>query len=350
VTEARADIRPRLFLFGQCLLNLNGGDTGSVTASNLSITGASAAGCTTAKRPVDFDGDGKTDFAVVRNTGGGPGGQITWFIHINGGADRPAQPWGSQGDAFLPADYDGDGKSDIAVWRYGAPGTAAFYILQSSNSAFVALPFGQTGDNATVVGDYDNDGKVDVAVYRAGAAAGDPSYWLYRSSSSGTTVVQQWGQNGDFPTPGDFDGDGKYDFVVQRNNGGGQARFHILSSSTNAYTSVVFGTPTDVIVAGFYDSDCKQDLVVTRGIAGQYAWFVLNSTDSSTTYYTFGNSATDFFTQGDYDGDGRTDLSVWRPDVDPANTYFYWRKSTDGTLGAFEWGQSGDGAAYFNHH
>src|SRR5689334_24508741 len=29
--------------------------------------------------PVDFNGDGKTDFVVVRNTGGGTNGQLTWY-------------------------------------------------------------------------------------------------------------------------------------------------------------------------------------------------------------------------------------------------------------------------------
>src|SRR6516164_971169 len=33
--------------------------------------------------PVDFNGDGKTDFVVVRNTGGGANGQLTWFYAQN---------------------------------------------------------------------------------------------------------------------------------------------------------------------------------------------------------------------------------------------------------------------------
>jgi len=36
-----------------------------------------------AAAPVDFDGDGVSDFAVVRNTGGGPNGTITWFIALS---------------------------------------------------------------------------------------------------------------------------------------------------------------------------------------------------------------------------------------------------------------------------
>ncbi|MEP6900400.1 MAG: hypothetical protein ABJA66_01545, partial [Actinomycetota bacterium] len=49
---------------------------------------------------VDFNGDGKTDFAVVRNTGGGPGGQVTWFINLNGTATTYASAWGLATDSF----------------------------------------------------------------------------------------------------------------------------------------------------------------------------------------------------------------------------------------------------------
>ena len=46
------------------------------------ITPADAAG--------DFDGDGKTDYVVARNTGGGASGQLTWFWGINGSANPTA--------------------------------------------------------------------------------------------------------------------------------------------------------------------------------------------------------------------------------------------------------------------
>ena len=326
-----------------------GGDTGSVTASNLSITGGSG-NCTTVKRPLDYDGDGKTDPTTVRNTGGGPSGQITWFTHFSGGADRPAQPWGSATDFFVSGDYDGDGKQDIAVWRAAAPGATHWFILRSSNNTLLDVLFGQSGDDPTVTGDYDGDGKADPAVYRAGQNAGDKSTWYWLGSVDGLQHGYVFGQNGDFPAPGDYDGDNKYDFVVQRNGGGGGAIFfeHLTTAGD---TALWFGTPTDSILPGYYDSDCKADIAVSRNSGGQYFWYIRNSTDGSTTTYIFGTAGTDFYTQGDWDGDGKTDIGVWRPAVDPTQNFFYWRRSIDGALGSFEWGQNGDyPVANFNQH
>lgn len=42
-----------------------------------------------AAAPCDFDGDGVTDFAVVRNTGGGSTGAVTWFISYAGTGAPP---------------------------------------------------------------------------------------------------------------------------------------------------------------------------------------------------------------------------------------------------------------------
>ncbi len=252
------------------------GDTGSISAATLTLAGSAVA---VTQHVNDFNGDGKTDFSVVRNTGGGPSGQVTWLTSLNGPGTYYGADWGLATDFFEPADYDGDGKTDIAVWRSGAAGTAAFYILQSATSTFRLDVFGQTGDDPSVIGDYDGDGKADVAVYRSGVSSGDQSTWYYRGSLSnpgGNITFVPWGQNGDFPAPGDYDGDGKADFVVQRNNGGGQAAFW-RNRTTAGVDVVVYGTPTDVIVPGDYDGDGKTDIAVIRGIGGAINWFVIPS-------------------------------------------------------------------------
>ena len=57
----------------------------------------------------DFDGDGKTDLAVIRGN--------VWYILQSSNGNVRAQQFGDGGDMFVPGDYDGDGKTDIAVFR-----------------------------------------------------------------------------------------------------------------------------------------------------------------------------------------------------------------------------------------
>ena len=301
----------------------------------------------------DINGDGRSDYTVVRNVGGGPSGQIRWYYNTSGtGSPTVALDWGLAADFFLLEDFDGDNKDDITVWRPGAPGSAAFYILQSlTNTARIDV-FGQNGDNPKVVGDYDGDNIADTAVYRPGANAGDQSFWYYRGSlTPGVITTIPWGLNGDFEAPGDYDGDGKNDFVIQRNNGGGQAAFWRRNNDGSA-TITVFGTPTDNIVPGDYDGDGKTDLAVFRGIGGIINWFWLRSSDGAIVgYIPFGVSATDFSVQGDYNGDGITDIGVWHPSVNPNESVFIWRNTTNGSVEYFQLGQSGDyPVANWNRH
>lgn len=302
---------------------------------------------------VDFDGNGRTDFAVIRNVGGGPNGQVRWFVNLMGPGTTYAIDWGISTDYWVPGDYDGDHKTDFAIWRPGAPDVAAFYILHSQTYTVRIERFGMTGDDPTVIGDYDGDGKCDVAVYRGGALSGDKSTWYYRGSLNnpgGNITYVPWGMNGDFPAPGDYDGDGKNDFVIQRNTGGGQARFWMLYANNVVDYSKVFGTPTDVIVPGDYDGDGKTDIATVRGVGGALQWQYLSSQNSTINYITFGVSATDFPTQGDYDGDGRTDAAIWRPSASAGGSAFWVLGTTSGAF-ANSFGQNGDyPIANYNHH
>jgi hypothetical protein len=319
-----------------------------VGVDDISVTGTAAP----AQHVLDYDGDGKTDYTVVRNTGGGSGGQITWFVDSSAAPDLYV-PWGISTDFFVSGDFDGDDKSDITVWRGGASGVAAFYILQSQTSTVRAELFGQTGDDPTVVGDYNDDGNTDLAVYRSGAVAGDPSFWYWRTTPGGGVFTRQWGQNGDFPAPGDYDGDGQADFSVQRNSGIGQGIFHTLASIGSTYTTTYWGTSSDLILPGDYDGDGKTDYAVARGSGGQIIWSVKVSGGGQDIYgVPWGLSASDFPTQGDYDGDGKTDIAVWRPNANAGANFFHVRRSSlGGAHQATEWGQQGDyPVANYNSH
>ncbi len=280
--------------------------------------------------PVDLNGDGKTDFSVVR-AAGGTGSQMTWYSAINGGSPIANREWGISGDVVVSGDYDGDGSDDIAVFR---PSNGTFYIVQSSTLTLRVEQFGQTGDDARVVGDYDGDGRDDVAVYRPGAQ----SVWYYKTSPTVLFNAIPWGQSGDVPAPGDYDGDGRADFVVQRTEGN-SGRFWKRFATSGSETEV-FGQADDLIVPGDYDGDGRTDLAVVRTAGGSLIWeFEPSGTSGSTVVSDTWGVPGDITVQGDYDGDGQTDYAVWRPGT--PGTFFMMTVATR-RITTKEWGQTGD--------
>jgi hypothetical protein len=293
--------------------------------------------------PVDFNGDGKTDYVVTRNTGGSPG-QLVWFYAQNGGTATSALAWGLSTDWVLSEDFDGDGKDDYVVWRPAPGGEAAFYIYFTGTGTFRAEAFGQEGDVPSVIGDYDGDGVADLAVYRPGATEGAQSFWFYipsQNNPSHAAASVAWGIRNDILAPGDYNGDGKNDFGIARNDGTGHLVFWFLLSDGTVAPAVLFGTTADLVVPGDYDGDGKTDIATVRSVSGQYQWQYVASSNGTINYAVWG-SAGDQPAQGDYDGDGRTDFAIYRRSANPGETAFWVLNSSNGSVTAFPWGQLGD--------
>lgn len=268
----------------------------------------------------DFDGDAKSDFAVFRP------GTNTWYIRRSSDGSLLAQAWGASGDLLSPGDYDGDLKTDICVFR---PSNGTFYALKSSNGELLALRWGQSGD-VPVQGDFDGDDQADFAVYRPST----DTFYVHKSTDGGL-LAQQWGEGGtDVVAPGDYDGDGKTDFAVYRYQGPEAGHFYVLRSSDGAFVAQLWGLGPDLVVPGDYDNDGRTDFIVHR--SSDNTFYGLSSAYSSTSTVMWGTSG-DRLTPGDYDGDGRSDAAVWRP----SGGVFYVRSSLGPPI-TQPWGASGD--------
>jgi len=274
------------------------------------------------KTKFDFDGDGKADISVFRPSDG------FWYIQKSSGGNSFIK-WGLERDAPVPGDYDGDGRTDVAVYRIGPLASPfrgddnTWYILRSLDNTFLIRQFGKSGGfegDAPEPADYDGDGKTDLATYHLIDVATAPSYFKILLSSTNSSVVKYWGIVSDRRVPADYDGDGKDDLAVYRNG-----IWYILQSSNDMMRVEYFGLRTDKLVPADYDGDGKTDIAVWRPSTG--IWYRINSSDGSFNATQFGLSE-DKPTPADYDGDGKTDIAVFRP----STGVWYLQRSRDGFL------------------
>jgi len=264
-------------------------------------------------KTADFDGDGKSDISIWRPDTG------VWYITNSSNATYKIQGFGVSTDILAPGDFDGDGKTDLAVFR---PSDGVWHLY--SRSIYRSFQFGAAND-IPVPADYDGDGRTDIAVFRPSTGV----WYIWNSfDSRGTSyTIQQFGLTGDKPVQADYDGDGKADLAVWRPSDGNW----YLNRSTQGFTAINFGFSGDTPAQGDYDGDGKTDL----GIFRNGVWY-LYQTQAGITATNFG-LAGDLPATGDFDGDNKSDIAVFRP----SNGTWYLLQSTAGFT-AMQFGTTGD--------
>jgi hypothetical protein len=265
----------------------------------------------------DFDGDGKTDIGVFRPSTG------NWYVRYAATGTGLTFLWGGAGDIPTVGDYDGDGVSDIAIFR---PSTGTWYIRYTASGALLSFLWGGAGDVPTQ-GDYDGDGKTDMAIFRPSTGT-----WYVRYTVSGASLSLVWGGAGDVPTQSDYDGDGRTDIAIFRPSTG---TWYVRYTATGTGITLVWGGAGDVSAPGDYDGDGKTDIAIFRPSTG--TWYVRYTATGAGITLVWGGAG-DVAAPGDYDGDGLTDIAIFRPSTGT----WYIRYGATGAGTSFVWGGTGD--------
>ncbi|EJL90074.1 FG-GAP repeat protein,virulence plasmid B protein, partial [Herbaspirillum sp. CF444] len=298
----------------------------------------------------DFNGDGKTDFAFV---GDDESHYIYVFLSNGDGTFSPSRQQTANGWHFgvpgtyelIVGDFNGDGKTDFAlagddkdtsVYVFISQGDGTF--IMSSQLLKAGWHFGSPIHLAyqTVVGDFNGDGKTDFAF-----VGDDESHYIYVFMGNGdgtfspsrqqTANGWHFGVAGTYELiSGDFNGDGKTDFLMAGDDQD-TSIYVFLSQGDGTFAMSTqllkagwhFGSPIHAryqTISGDFNGDGKTDFAFA-GDTGDTNVYLFHSRGDGTFsssirqpvhvgwHFGLPPQASYSTVTGDFNGDGKTDFA-----------------------------------------
>jgi hypothetical protein len=265
----------------------------------------------------DFNGDGKPDLAVTSQDAK----EVSVLLGNGDGTFQAAvnYPTSDMTLDLVVADFNGDGKLDIAATDFFG---GVSILLGNGDGTFQAdRPF-STGtsnlgvDGALAVADFNGDGKPDLAVVNNN----DDSVTIFLGNGDGTFTQ---GAAYNFTSAiervavGDLNLDGKPDLVITPGNSGyplGAVMVLVGNGDGTFAAPVNYGTALSsaigVVVADF-NGDGKPDIAVTDQLTNIVLLLTGQGDGTFQTSFLYAvGSGPEGIAVGDFNGDGKIDLAT----------------------------------------
>ncbi|MEU9064776.1 FG-GAP-like repeat-containing protein [Streptomyces sp. NPDC048430] len=323
----------------------------------------------------DYNGDGRSDLASWYDPETANDNLYSFLSNPTGGFNAPLTAWKASASTWHPenmryttGDYNGDGRSDVAIVYGYETGKVELKTFLSKADGTFSEPFVSWSlepghwvfDHFTArSGDFNGDGRDDIVLWYAYSSGNDELITFTANSKGGFNKPfrgwmgneTRWDAKRSKFTIGDFNADGRDDVAVLQDYSGTVKMFNFTAKPDGTFNeprqawTAAWG---DWNKTGFHAGDFNGD-----GVDDVATWYsYADGGDGIKTYVSLGDTNGTFkdpvmawrvetspydynlmqMVAGDYNGDGRDDLAALKGETDKSVKFWTWTAKIDGTL------------------